>query len=126
MEGDASDTASRGAGLAGGVGCTGEAAMRRLVRLVLIALLVLLVVALAVGCAARRQVVRREGGAVAVRLPPAETVDIRVLREPADLPPPSQPPAVSDESKGRWLTLFEMDLAPSEAAGVPPAPAESP
>lgn len=100
--------------------------MRRLVQVLLIALLVLLVIALAAGCSANRQALRPEGPKVEFRLPPAETVDIQLGQERAPQPRPSPPYSVSDESKGRWLTLFEIDVTPSEAAGIPPAPAESP
>lgn len=103
-----------------------EAAMRRLVQVLLIALLVFLVIALAVGCSANRQALRPEGPKVEVRLPPAEAVDIRLRHETAPQPRPSPPYSVTDESEGRWLTLFEINVTPSEAAGVPSAPAESP
>lgn len=103
-----------------------EAAMGRRILLILLALLVFSVVLLAAGCTASRQAVRRDGDVIEVRLPPAESVDVRLLREPAYAPPAFGPPAVSDESRGRWLTLFEMDVTPSEAAGVPSPPPESP
>ena len=100
--------------------------MRRLVQLVLIALLVFLAIMLAAGCGAKRQALRPEGPRVELRLPPAEAVDMRLRQEKAPQPRPSLPYSVSDESEGRWLTLFEMNVTPSEAAGVPPTPAESP
>jgi len=103
-----------------------EAAMRRLVQILVIALLVFLVVALAAGCGPTRQALIPEGPKAEFRLPPAETVDIRLGPERAPQPPRSSPPSVSDESAGRWLTLFEIDVTPSEAAGVPLAPAETP
>ncbi|MGE5190515.1 MAG: hypothetical protein ACM3NF_10700 [Gemmatimonadota bacterium] len=100
--------------------------MRRLTRALLIALLVALLLALAGGCAANRQAVRPDAPTVTLRLPPAEAVDLRLRQERAPGPPLSVPLSVSDESRGRWLTLFEVDVTPSEAAGVPPAAAESP
>lgn len=100
--------------------------MRRLVQVLVITLLVFLVIALAAGCGANRQAVRPEEPKVEFRLPPAEAVDIRFGHERTPRPPLSSPPSVSDESAGRWLTLFEINVTPSEAAGVPPAPAESP
>ncbi len=97
-----------------------------LFRLLVIAAIAFVVVALASGCTASRQAVRGEGEVVEVRTPAAETVDVRLFREPAYAPAEPQPRAVSDESRGRWLTLFEMDVTPSEAAGVSPPPAASP
>jgi hypothetical protein len=100
--------------------------MSRLIRVLLIAVLAVLAVALAGGCGTTRQAIRSEGPAVEVRLPPAEAVDLRLRQEQVPRPPRSLPLSVSDESEGRWLTLFEMNVSPSEAAGVPTAPAGSP
>lgn len=108
------------------LGAGREGAMRRLGRVMLIAALVILVVLLAGGCGATRQAVRSDGPAVEVRLPPAEALDLRMRQEQVPPPPRPVPLSVSDESEGRWLTLFEMNVSPSEAAGVPPAPAGSP
>lgn len=100
--------------------------MKRLAYVLLIALLLLVVLGLIGACASRRQAVIPDRPGSSVRLPPADAVDIRLGRQ-RDTPPlrPS-PPSISDESAGRWLTLFEMNVTPSEAAGVPPAGAESP
>lgn len=100
--------------------------MRRPVQVLLIASLVFLAIALAVGCSANRQAVRPEAPKVEFRLPPAEAVDVRLRQEKVPQPGPSLPYSVPDESAGRWLNLFEMNVTPSEAAGLPPAPAESP
>ncbi len=101
--------------------------MTRPIRLILFEVLVVLVVLLAAGCATSRQAYRRGGDVAEFRLPPAETVDISIMREQTYQPPPApMPPSVSDESARRWLTLFRMDITPSEAAGVPPPPSESP
>ncbi len=103
-----------------------EGAMRRPIQLLLIALLVVLIVAVAAGCGANREVVRSEGPKVEVHLPPAEVLDVRLRGQGLPQAPPSAPLSVSDESRGRWLTLFQMNVTPSEAAGVPPGPPESP
>ncbi len=101
--------------------------MRRSMRLVVVVPLVIAVAVLAAGCAATREAYRRGGEVAEFRLPAAETVDIRIMREQTvGGPVAPMPPSVSDESVGRWLTLFQMDINPSETAGVPPAAAESP
>ena len=92
----------------------------------LISVLVLIVSGLIGGCAPGREAVRPDRPGFSVRLPPAEAVDVRLRQDQAPQPTPSHPYSVPDESAGRWLTLFEMNVNPSEAAGVPPAPAESP
>lgn len=100
--------------------------MRRLVRFLLVALLALVVILLAAGCGSNRQALRPGGPEVEFRLPPAKAADIHLREMRAREAPQPQPPSVADESKGRWLTLFEMNVTPSEAAGVAPAPEESP
>lgn len=107
------------------LGAGREAVMRRLSRVMLIASLVILIVALAGGCGPTRQAVRSDGPTVELRLPPAEAVDLRLRHEQVPRPPRPVPLSVSEESEGRWLTLFEMNVTPSEAAGVPPAPGGS-
>ncbi len=100
--------------------------MKRLVYALLLALVLLIVLGLIGACAPGRQAVLPDRPGFSVRLPPAEAVDIRLGQERAPRPPRSSPPSVTDESAGRWLTLFEMNVTPSETAGVPRAPAESP
>ena len=100
--------------------------MNRLLRVLLLSLLILSVLALAGGCAPSRQAVRPDGRNVEVRLPPAEAVGIEMS---AGMPLPSNieaPFSVVDKDRGRWLTLFEVNVTPSEAAGPPSAPLESP
>lgn len=100
--------------------------MRRLVRVLLVALLLLVILAMFGACAPGRQSLRPDRPEIAVRIPPAEAVDIRLHEERVPEPPRSPPFSVSDESAGRWLTLFDIDVTPSGASGIPPAPAESP
>ncbi len=99
--------------------------MRRLVCILLLAMFVLAVLGLIGGCAPARQALRPDGQQLPGRIPPAETVDIRLLQARPPRPPQSPPFSVPDESEGRWLTLFEVIVTPSEAAGVPSAPAGS-
>lgn len=103
-----------------------ESPMRRPIRVLLIAALAILVVALAAGCAATREAARSERPSIEVRVPAAEAADLRLRQEEAPRPPRPAPLSVSDESEGRWLTLFEVNVSPSEAAGFPSAPAGSP
>ncbi len=100
--------------------------MRRSVRIIVIALLAGLVLALAVGCGASRQALGPERPRVELVLPPVEAAELRLRKEAAGPPPQLPPYAVTDESAGRWLTLFELNFGLSEAAGVPPAAPESP
>ncbi len=97
-----------------------------LIRLFLLALVACLAAALAAGCGATRQALRPGEPKVEFRLPAGETVDVGLRTEAPPRPPVAAPFSVTDESRGRWLTLFQIDVTPSEAAGVPSAPAESP
>ena len=70
------------------------------------------------GCATKKQALRAEGSGVAVRLPPAEVVDLR-LRSARPESPPQLPLSVMDEMRGRWLTLFEVTVSPVAAGNLP-------
>ncbi len=102
--------------------------MRALNRFLLIALVAWAAASLVAGCSATRQALRRGEPKVEVHIPPSETVDIGLRTQAVPRPPEPPPFSVTDEDRdrGRWLTLFQMDINPSETAGVPPAPAESP
>jgi len=100
--------------------------MRRLIRYLVLVLVAWCAVAVAAGCGATRQALRPGEPKVELHLPPGETVDIGLRTKAAPRPPLTPPFSVSDESSGRWLTLFQIDVTPSEAAGIPPAPTESP
>lgn len=79
---------------------------------------------LACGCASTREAVREEGPDAAATTPPREAIDLRLLSaQPLQraLPPYS----VADESRGRWLTLFEVTFSPVVPENLPePAPEE--
>ncbi len=102
--------------------------MRRLIRWAVVAVVACPAIGLAAGCSATRQALRSGEPKVEFHMPPAETVDVRLQTESGPRPTPPPPFSVTDEyrDRGRWLTLFQIDVTPSEAAGVPPVPAESP
>ncbi len=84
------------------------------------ALPVALVVAFSLftGCTPKRQALRAEETGVAVRLPPAEAMDVR-LRSERLRAPPELPYSVADETRDRWLTLFEVTFLTVYADNLP-------
>jgi len=70
------------------------------------------------GCAPKKQALRAEGTGVAVRLPPVEAMDVRLRTERPEAPP-ELPYSLADESRGRWLTLFEVTFSPVSAGNLP-------
>ena len=70
------------------------------------------------GCAPKTQGLRDNGPVTALRPPPANSVDVRLLSERPEVPP-KPPYSVADESRGRWLTLFEVTLSPVSAGTLP-------
>ena len=69
-----------------------------------------MVVSLFMACAPTRQAIRPEKPAMALRLPPMEAMDLSLRSERREqLPKP--PYTVADESRGRWLTLFELTVS---------------
>jgi hypothetical protein len=74
------------------------------------------------GCAASRPEARKEEPppGVSVRLPVAEAATLSIESQPP-LGHPELPLSVADESRGRWLTLFEVNYSP-----VRPPPPLSP
>ena len=76
------------------------------------------------GCAASRPAAKEEEPpGFSVRLPVADAATLNIESEP---PPghPELPLSVADESRGRWLRLFEVNYSP--AAPPRPAPEEEP
>jgi len=70
------------------------------------------------GCAPKKQAVRSGNSVVAIRLPPVEALDIRLGSERRE-EPPKPPYSVADESRGRWLTLFEVNVRPLTTGNLP-------
>ena len=74
--------------------------------------------ACAAGCAAAIPEAKKEAPpGLSVRLPLAEAATLNMESQP----PPGQlelPLSVADETRGRWLTLFELNYSPAK----PPAP----
>jgi hypothetical protein len=78
----------------------------------------LMIIFLPGGCAPKAQGLRDNGPATAVRPPPSNSVDVRLLSEKPEVPP--RPPySVADEIRGRWLTLFEVTISPISAGTLP-------
>ncbi len=86
---------------------------------------VLALAALDGGCAARKEVVGKETPEVGVRLPAIEESGISV-RTQAESPAMQHgmPLSEADEIRGRWLTLFEIDVTPREEE-TPAVPART-
>ena len=73
------------------------------------------------GCAASRpEAKKEEPPGLSVRLPVA---DAAALKVESKSPPgrPELPLSVADESRGRWLTLFELNYSPAKPP-LPPLP----
>lgn len=73
------------------------------------------------GCAASRPAAKEEEPpGFSVRLPVADAATLDIESEP---PPghPELPLSVADESRGRWLTLFEVNYSPAKPP-LPPLP----
>ena len=70
------------------------------------------------GCAASRpEAKKEEPPGLAVRLPLADAATMNIESQPS-LRRPELPLSVADESRGRWLNLFEVDYTPAK----PPLP----
>jgi len=70
------------------------------------------------GCAASRpEVKKEEPPGLSVRLPVADAATLNIESQPS-LGHPELPLSVADESRGRWLTLFEINYSPAK----PPVP----
>ncbi len=70
------------------------------------------------GCAAARpEAKKEEPPGLSVRLPVAAAATLNIESQPS-LGRPELPLSVADESRGRWLTLFEVNYSPAK----PPLP----
>ena len=77
--------------------------------------------ALLSGCAASRSEVKKEEPhGLSVRLPVADAATLNIESQPS-LGRPELPLSVADESRGRWLTLFELNYSPAKPS-TPPLP----
>jgi hypothetical protein len=86
-----------------------------------LAVSLVLVVSLFGGCAQNKQALRPSDSAksaVAVRLPPVEAMDVRLRSERPEVPP-KLPLSLTDETRDRWLTLFEVTVSPVSAGNLP-------
>jgi hypothetical protein len=74
------------------------------------------------GCAASRpEAKKEEPPGLSVRLPVADAATLNMESE-ASPGHPELPLSVADESRGRWLTLFEVNYSPVRPP-IPPLPA---
>jgi hypothetical protein len=72
-------------------------------------------------CAAQRPEARKEDPpGLSVRLPIADAATLNIESQPS-LGRPELPLSVADESRGRWLTLFEVNYSPVKPP-LPPLP----
>ncbi|HZD54917.1 MAG TPA: hypothetical protein VE080_01560 [Candidatus Aquicultoraceae bacterium] len=62
-------------------------------------------------CAPARETVRNEEPDAAVHIPPAQSPQVQFWAGKHE-PPPSLPYSPADETRGRWLTLFEVTFSP--------------
>jgi hypothetical protein len=83
-----------------------------------LAVSLVLVLSLFGGCAQNKQSLRAAESGVAVRLPPVEAMDVR-LRSGRPEVPPELPLSLTDETRDRWLTLFEVTFSPISAGNLP-------
>jgi hypothetical protein len=76
------------------------------------------------GCAASRpEAKKEEPPGLSVRLPISDAATLNIESQPS-LVRPELPLSVADESRGRWLTLFEVNYSPVKPS--PPATEEEP
>jgi hypothetical protein len=72
-------------------------------------------------CAAQRPEARKEDPpGLSVRLPIADAATLNIESQPSP-GRPELPLSVADESRGRWLTLFEVNYSPVKPP-LPPLP----
>jgi uncharacterized lipoprotein YajG len=91
--------------------------MKRWIRIVT----ALMACAFLAGCAARHTEAKKEDPpGLSVRLPIADASTLNIESQPS-LGRPELPLSVADESRGRWLTLFEVNYSPVKPP-LPPRP----
>ena len=77
--------------------------------------------ALLSACAASRpQAKKEEPPGLSVRLPVADAATLNIESQPS-LGHPELPLSLADETRGRWLTLFELNYTPVKPP-LPPLP----
>lgn len=85
-----------------------------------------MVIFLSGGCAPKTLALRDNGPAAAVRPPPVKLINVRLLSERPEVPP-QLPYSVADETRGHWLTLFEVTVSPVSTGTLPVTePAQGP
>jgi len=77
-----------------------------------------MIIILTGGCAPKAQGLLDNGPATAVRPPPVKSVNVRLLSETPEVAP-KPPYSIADETRGRWLTLFEVTMSPVSAGTLP-------
>jgi len=83
-----------------------------------------IVLAAVQGCAAPRPATKaNEPPGLSVRLP-VPTGETLAIESPPAEPNPELPLSVADETRGRWLTLFEVNYSPAKSH--PPVGEEEP
>jgi hypothetical protein len=71
------------------------------------------------GCAVTRPATKEEvPPGLSLRLPPAEITTLDIRSHPS-AGHPDLPMSVVDESRGRWLTLFELNYSPAKTSPPP-------
>src|SRR5512132_2626285 len=70
--------------------------------------------------ASRTEAKKEEPPGLSVRLPVADAATLNIESQPS-LGYPDLPLSVADESRGRWLTLFEVNYSPTKPP-LPPIP----
>ncbi len=66
---------------------------------------------------------KEEPRGLSVRLPVAAAASLNLESQPF-LMHPERPLSVADESRGRWLTLFEVNYSPAKRPSPSPRPAD--
>jgi hypothetical protein len=78
------------------------------------------------GCAATRSTTKEEEPrGLSVRLPITDMSTLNIESQPS-LGRPELPLSVSDESRGRWLTFFQVNYSPAKPPAPLPIPEEKP